>query len=173
MNFKKLAGYFLYNTVAKMLPSSTSRFNIGQQKFRAFCGKLILKECGKNVNIEKGALFCQRASLGDCSGFGKRALIQGEVHIGKNVMMGPDCIIYTQNHRFDDLEKPMIEQGFQKEQPVVIGDDVWIGVRVTILPGVRIGNHTVIAAGAVVTKDIPDYAIAGGVPAKVLKYRNR
>ena len=92
--------------------------------------------------------------------------------MGKNVMMGPDCIIYTQNHRFDDLEKPMIEQGFQKEKPVVIGDDVWIGVRVTILPGVRIGSHTVIAAGAVVTKDIPDYAIAGGVPAKVLKYRN-
>lgn len=57
-------------------------------------------------------------------------------------------------------------------EPVVIGDDVWIGTRVIILPGVKIGNGVIIAAGAVVTKDIPDYAVAGGVPAKVIKYRN-
>lgn len=173
MKIKKLAGYFLYNTVANILPSSTSKIKIGQKKFRAFCGKLILKKCGKNVNIEKGAVFSQRASLGDNSGFGKRAVIQGAVTIGNNVMMGPDCIIYSQNHRFDDLDRPMIEQGFQDEVPVVIGDDVWIGARVTILPGVYVGCHTIIAAGAVVTKDVPDYAIVGGVPAKVLKYRNR
>lgn len=173
MKIKTLFGYVLYNFFAKNLPSATSRLKIGQQKIRGFCGKLILKECGKNVNIEKGAVFSAKASLGNNSGFGKRALIQGEVKVGDNVMMGPDCIIYTQNHRFDDLETPMIEQGFQEEIPVVIGDDVWIGVRVTILPGVHIGNHTVIAAGAVVTKDIPDYAIAGGVPAKVLKFRNQ
>ena len=169
---KKLVGYVLYNALAKHLPSSTSRLKIGQQAIRGLCGKLILKECGRNVNIEKGAVFSAKASLGNNSGIGKRALVQGEVKIGDDVMMGPDCIIYTQNHRFDDLERPMIEQGFQEEVPVEIGDDVWIGVRVTILPGVHIGNHTIIAAGAVVTKDIPDYAIAGGVPAKVLKYRN-
>ncbi len=57
-------------------------------------------------------------------------------------------------------------------EPVVIGDDVWIGTRVIILPGVKIGNGVIFADGAVVTKDIPDYAVAGGVPAKVIKYRN-
>lgn len=54
-------------------------------------------------------------------------------------------------------------------QPITIGNDVWIGGNVTILPGVRIGNNVVIAAGAVVTKDIPDNCLAGGIPAKVLK----
>lgn len=55
---------------------------------------------------------------------------------------------------------------------VVIGNDVWIGMRVIIMPGVKIGNGVVIGAGAVVTKDVPDFAIVGGVPAKIIRYRN-
>ena len=82
-------------------------------------------------------------------------------------MMGPDCIIHTRNHRFDDITKPMNTQGFQEENPVVIGNDVWVGSRVTILPGVIIGNHVIIGAGSIVIKDNPDYAIAAGNPAKV------
>ena len=66
----------------------------------------------------------------------------------------------------------MREQGFYPEEPVIIGDDVWIGGRVIILPGVTIGSHSIIAAGAVVTKDVPEWAIVGGTPAKVLKFRN-
>jgi maltose O-acetyltransferase len=65
----------------------------------------------------------------------------------------------------------MCKQGFEEAKPVYIGDDVWIGGRVTILPGVHIGNGSVVGTGAVVTKDVPDYAVVGGVPAKVLKYR--
>ena len=67
----------------------------------------------------------------------------------------------------------MRQQGPQREEPVVIGNDVWIGSRVTILPGVHIGNGVIIGAGAVVSKDIPDYAIVGGNPARILKYRNK
>ena len=65
----------------------------------------------------------------------------------------------------------MREQGFSEALPVVIGDDVWIGRRAMIMPGVKIGNGVVVAAGAVVTKDVPDFAIVGGVPAKILKIR--
>lgn len=65
------------------------------------------------------------------------------------------------------------EQGFQEEKPVYIGNDVWIGSRVTILPEVKIGNGCVIGAGAIVTKDVPDYAIVGGNPARVIRYRNQ
>ena len=173
MNIKKCIGFFLYNFIAKAMPISNSKINIGQRKFRAFCGRLILKKCGRNVNIEKGAVFSSRVSLGDNSGIGKKAILQGEVIIGDNVLMGPECIIYTRNHCFDRIDIPIREQGYNAEEPVVIGNDVWIGGRVIILPGVHIGNHSIIGAGAVVSKDVPDYAIVAGVPAKVLKYRNK
>ena len=65
----------------------------------------------------------------------------------------------------------MMQQGFEEERPVYIGDDVWIGDRVMILPGVHVGNGSIIAAGAVVTKDVPDHTVVGGVPAKVISIR--
>ncbi len=86
-------------------------------------------------------------------------------------MMGPDVVILTQNHKFDRLDIPMLDQGFKDEQPVTICDDVWIGARVIILPGVTVGKGAIIAAGAVVTKDVPEYAIVGGNPARVIKMR--
>ena len=86
--------------------------------------------------------------------------------------MGEDVTIITRNHRFDRTDIPMMEQGFCEEKPVFIGDDVWIGDKVLILPGVKIGTGCIIAAGAVVTKDIPDYSVAAGVPAKVIKQRS-
>ena len=86
-------------------------------------------------------------------------------------MMGPDCIIYTRNHKIDDVTVPMNTQGNAEEKPVTIGDDVWIGGRVIILPGVKIGSHSVVGAGSVVTKDVPEWSIAAGNPATVKKYR--
>ena len=86
-------------------------------------------------------------------------------------MMGTNCIIYTVNHRFDNLTIPMRLQGNQASLPVIIDDDVWIGGRVTILPGAHIGKGSILAAGAVVTKDVPEFAVVGGNPAKIIKYR--
>ena len=86
-------------------------------------------------------------------------------------MMGPECYIYTRSHSFDRTDIPMMEQGYGEVKPVVIGNDVWIGSRVTIMPGVHIGNGVIIGASAVVTKDVPDYAVVGGSPAKTLKMR--
>ncbi len=63
-------------------------------------------------------------------------------------------------------------QGVKSCEPVIIGDDVWIGTRVIILPGKKIGTGAILGAGAVITKDVPDYAIVGGNPAKIIKYRN-
>lgn len=169
---KKILGLLIYNGFAKYLPTSHTIPKIGQQRLRALCGKLILTKCGKNVNIERNATFSSKVELGDNSGIGIRATISGKCIVGNNVMMGPDCVIYSRNHEFSNLDIPMREQGYKEEKTVVIGDDVWIGGRVIILPGVHIGNHCIIGAGSVVTKDIPDWAIAAGNPAKVIKFRN-
>lgn len=131
----------------------------------------MLSSCGKNVNIEKNAFFSKKVKLGDYSGIGVNAKIYGTCIIGNYVMMGEDCTIITRNHRFDRLDIPMMHQGFEDERPVIIGDDVWIGDRVTILPGVKIGRGSIVATGAVVTHDVPEYSIVGGVPAKVIKRR--
>ena len=168
---KKLIGLTLYHLIGKHLPTSYSFFKIGQKGFRAFCARLILKKCGKNVNVEKKAVFSSKVELGDNSGIGVNALIDGKCTIGNDVMMGPDCIVYTKNHNFSDVNIPMNLQGDNEEKPVYIGDDVWIGARVIILPGVNIGSHSIIGAGAVVTKDVPEGVIVAGNPAVIKKYR--
>ncbi len=164
-------GAVIYYTIGKHLPESSSGIKIGQRAFRAFCGKLMLKSCGKRVNIEHGAVFSARTALGDYSGIGVNARINGTCTIGDYVMMGADVTVITHNHAFDRTDIPMMHQGFEEERPVVIGNDVWIGDKVTILPGVNIGDGSIIGAGAVVTHDVPPYAIVGGVPAKVIRMR--
>lgn len=168
---KYVLGRVLYNLIGVHMPLSFSKYSFGSRKVRALCGKLILEHCGKNVNIEKGASFGKYVSLGDNSGIGINAMISNYVTIGKNVMMGPECMIFTSNHEFSNTEIPMCQQGFSEPRPVCIEDDVWIGARVIILPGVKIGRGSVIGAGSVVTKDVEEYTVVGGNPAKVLKRR--
>lgn len=165
---KKIIGLVLYHSIAKHLPRSSSPLKFG--RIRTFCAKLILTKCGKKVNIEKGAVFSSKITIGNNSGIGVNAYISA-CHIGDDVMMGPYCTIYESNHKFDRTDIPMREQGFTYYDPVEIGNDVWIGGHVTIMPGVKIGNHCVIGACSVVTKDIPDWGIAVGNPAVVKKFR--
>lgn len=133
--------------------------------------KLMLPKCGDNVNIEKNATFSIRTEIGNNSGIGVNAHFYGKVVIGDNVMMAPDCIIYVRNHESSRLDIPMCEQGSTEERPVVIGNDVWIGGRVIILPGVKIGDGAIIGAGSVVTKDVSEYDVVAGNPARVIKNR--
>lgn len=86
--------------------------------------------------------------------------------------MGPDVVMMATSHEFKDLNTPINMQGAKPEEPIVIGDDCWIGTRVIILPGVHLGNKCIVAAGAVVTRSFPDKCIIGGVPAKLLKIRS-
>lgn len=160
-----------YDLIAVHLPASHQKWSFGAKRLRAFCARHMLTSCGENVNVERHARFGRGVTLGDRSGIGINASIGEQTRIGSDVMMGPDCVIYTRNHRFDRLDIPMREQGYGPVEPVVIGDDCWIGGRVTILPGVHIGNGAVIAAGAVVTKDVPPFAVVGGVPAKIIYNR--
>ena len=173
MGMKRYIGKLIYHFLGIHLPGSYSYFGIVGRKLRGFCGRMIIDHCGTNVNIENGARFGSHISLGNNSGIGTNAEISDYVTIGNNVMMGRDCIIYTRNHAFSDLKIPMCMQGFSEPKPVVIDDDVWIGGRVTILPGVHIKTGSIIGAGAVVTKDVEAYTIVGGNPARFLKKRGQ
>lgn len=97
--------------------------------------------------------------------------VDGKIRIGNYVHTGANVMIIAFNHAFDTREVPTIKQDYY-DADIEIGDDVWIGGGSIILAGVTIGKGAIIAAGAVVNSDIPEYAIAGGVPAKVLKYRD-
>lgn len=161
--------FVLYKLTAKWLPIS-QRSSLAK-KIRGFFGKRIASNFGKNVNIERNAVFSPGLKIGNNSGIGIDCEVYGPVTIGDNVMMGPEVVIYTSGHRFDRVDVPMNEQGSTEPREVTIGNDVWIGRRVIIMPGVTIGDGCVIGAGAVVTKDIPAYSVAGGVPAKIIKSR--
>ncbi|MDD3794466.1 MAG: sugar O-acetyltransferase [Lachnospiraceae bacterium] len=111
---------------------------------------------GKNIHVGKHFI----------ANFNVTILDIAPVHIGEHCMIGPNTLISTVGHPMSPAKR---RNHIGIAKPVTIGDDVWIGGNVTILPGVNIGNNVVIAAGAVVTKDIPDNCVAGGIPAKPIK----
>lgn len=111
---------------------------------------------GKNIHVGENFLTNYNVTILDIA----------PVTIGDYVMIGPNTLITTVNHPLSPRKR---REHIGQAQPVTIGRDVWIGANCTILPGVTIGNNVVIAAGAVVTKDVPDNCVVGGVPAKVIR----
>lgn len=168
-NKKKKFFYLLYLILSSWFPLSAH--SDLARKWRLFWAKKVVSHCGNNVNFEKGAKFTPELSIGDNSGVGIKSAINGPVTIGNDVMMGQEVIIYTTRHCDERVDIPMREQGMMPVSKVIIGNDVWIGSRVIILPGVVIGDGCIIGAGAVVTKNIPDYSVVGGVPAKIIRKR--
>lgn len=164
-NKKKKIYYILYSITAKFLPES--RHSKMALCARAFWAKRIIAEMGEFVNVERCAHFTPQVKVGSHSGLGIRCELYGPVSIGNYVMMGPEVIVYTQNHKHEcGIE--FGKQGYEDPAPVSIGNNVWIGRRVMFLPGSGVGNNCVVAAGAVVTKKFSDNVIVGGVPAKII-----
>jgi len=143
-------------------------------KIRALFWKRFVKKMGKNVFIMKSCRLLCPAGIS----FGKSVCINhhcdisghGKLEIGNFVMIAPFVQIITANHGHSDWDKPMMGQPNQPK-PVIIEDDVWIGTHATILPGVTIGHGAIIGANSVVTKNVHPYAIVGGNPANIIKYR--
>lgn len=106
--------------------------------------------------------------IGDHTRIGLHNTIIGPVTIGSHVNLAQGITVTALNHNFEDSEKRIDEQGVSTSA-VVIEDDIWIGANAVVLPGVTIGHHSVVAAGAVVTKDVPPHSLVAGVPAKVIK----
>ena len=106
--------------------------------------------------------------IGDHTRIGLHNTIIGPVDIGNHVNLAQGITVTALNHNFSDTNKRIDEQGVSTN-PVTIEDDVWVGANAVILPGVTIGEHCVVAAGAIVTKDVPPHSLVAGVPAKVIK----
>lgn len=150
-----------------ILPKSYHPLGRIGRRFRYYCASKIVKNIGVGCNIEKGAELQENIKLGDYACIGVKCLVSNYTEIGEHVMMGPECLIYTRNHQFDTSEKKYV--GYTEYKKVIIEDNVWIGARCIILPGVKIGKGSTIGAGSVVTKDIPPYSVAAGNPASIIK----
>ena len=106
--------------------------------------------------------------IGNHTRIGLHNTIIGPVSIGSHVNLAQGITITALNHNFDDSEKRIDQQGISTKE-VVLEDDIWVGANAVILPGVTIGKHAVVAAGAIVTKDVPPHSLVAGVPAKVIR----
>ncbi|WP_432797426.1 acyltransferase [Poriferisphaera sp. WC338] len=133
---------------------------------------------GDQVMIGQRALIaCKggRVEIGDRVGIGRScemvALGENVIRIEEDVMLGPGVNLALTQYHFDDVEKPISKQGYSLKGGNTIGQGAWLGANVLVMDGVTIGKHAIVASGAVVTQDIPDYAIAVGMPAKVLRDR--
>lgn len=157
----KVIYFVIYQLIGRYLPNNDSRITLGAVLIRRILVRGFTGSKSHGLYINKNVTISPTLIIGNNSGIGANSIIGRGTTIGDNVMMGPECYIYTRNHEFSRTDIPMREQGLQDFKPVSIGNDVWIGARVTILPGVKIGNGSIIGAGAVVTKDIPDYALGG------------
>lgn len=130
-------------------------------------------EIGTNVFIHENVLvrsFNYSISIGENTTINRNTVVEGQVTIGANCSIAPNVVIVGQNHNFSDKSQIIKAQG-NSSKGIVIQDDVWIGANASILDGVTIGEGAIVAAGAVVTKDVAPYSIVGGVPAKLLKTR--
>ena len=170
----------LYYGFARFLPKSTAPFvgGLSGRIRRHLCRHIFRRDVGhpcRNLNVEQGAYF----------GNGKSFTVGNNVGIGKNfkslntivtiddyLMMGADVLFLGGGHNMERTDIPMGLQGGKGPTPLHIAGDVWIGARAIVLPGCkRIGHGSVIGAGSVVTHDVPDWAIVGGNPAQVIRYR--
>jgi acetyltransferase-like isoleucine patch superfamily enzyme len=130
------------------------RFSLGQYS---------VVESGACINNAVGDVI-----IGDHTRIGLHNTVIGPVTIGNHVNLAQGITVTALNHNFDNVELRIDEQGVSTN-PVAIADDVWIGANAVVLPGVSIGSHSVVAAGAVVTKDVPAHKLVAGVPAKIIR----
>ena len=133
---------------------------------------------GDRIYIDRGIVLraCEGGSIAIGDDFGANGNVRiiadcgGRIEIGSKVIIGPNTVIRASDHAMDRTDIPIRDQG-HTAGTVSIGDGVWIAANVVVLRGARIGEHAVIGAGSVVTGEIPAYAVAAGVPARVIRQR--
>ncbi|USD62240.1 acyltransferase [Vibrio sp. SCSIO 43140] len=152
MLHSKRLGYWLCNKKFKVFADGAS---VRAGAYAVATDKISL---GRNVVIRPGSMLHADPEPG-----GAEIIIEDDVLIGSSVH------IYLDTHAYDDVSLPIYYQGFYKAESVTLKSGCWIGANAVILPGVTVGKNSVIGAGSVVTKSIPDFCVAVGVPARVVK----
>lgn len=134
-------------------------------------------EMGSNITIMEFSRLCAEdaiLTLGNNIGINSNTTIDascgGNITIGDNVIIAQNVVLRASNHKYSDVNIPIIQQGHIGGR-IIIGNDCWICANAVITPNVKIGDHSIVAAGAVVTKDVEPFAIVGGVPAKMIRKR--
>ncbi|MBS1492653.1 MAG: acyltransferase [Bacteroidetes bacterium] len=163
---------FLYYLIGKHLPNSN--FPLGKlfNSVRVFFAKGFMKSVGNNVTIESSIFWGDGRDIevGDNSQINENCWIRN-CKIGSNVMIAPYVMIMNYGHNIKDINVPMVMQGVRHYPQTIIEDNVWIGARAVILPGIKICSGAVIGAGSVVTKDVEANCVVAGNPAKLIRVR--
>ena len=150
---------YFKSSMYKLCKRKFNSFSVGSEvrpgSYIVGCSKI---DIGKNVIIRPGCRFFAESATHDVT-----------IKIEDNVMLGSLVSIYVNNHRYDQSKVDIIEQGHYPTEPVIIKSGSWIGANCVILPGVTIGENTVIGAGSIVTSSIPDNVVAFGNPARVVQ----
>ncbi|WP_197706834.1 acyltransferase [Sterolibacterium denitrificans] len=161
-----------YRLVAMHLPHSFwpggVLFSTLRRYFLIGMGCRVGQECELEPGIDVG--FRPDLSIGNHCQINQNTSIKS-ARIGNDVMIAPGVVLLDRQHNFSRIDIPMTQQGASLRQLTVIGDDVWLGQNVIVMPGITIGSGVIVGAGSVVTRDLPDWSVAVGVPAKVIRYR--
>lgn len=146
--------------------------------FKSTMNKLCNKKFkyfGKNAEFRAGAyaIYCSQIHIGDNVVIRPNSMLfadeYAQIIIENNVMMGAGIHCYVNNHKYDDIDCPIIEQGYYPSKDIIVKNGSWIGANSILLPGIVIGENSVIGAGSIVTKSVPPYCVAVGNPARVIK----
>jgi len=163
---------FLYYLLGSHLPNSNYPAGNLFSLVRVFFLRLFLSSIGKKIVCESNVFFGdgRDIQIGNNVQINENCWIRN-CRMGNDIMIGPYVMILNYGHITDDASIPMIEQGVRKYKQTVIEDDVWIGARAMILPGIKISKGSIIGAGSIVTKDVAEYSVVAGNPAKFIKSR--
>lgn len=162
----------VYYGLAIHLPEYYLSFGRAARRLRELCARVLLDSVGDWVNIERGVRFGRgaRVSVGNHSGIGRDSVVEALI-VDDYVLIGPELLALSRNHLFPDPDVPVGKQGMTEPSAPHVGYGSWIGARVILLPGVKIGRFCVVGAGSVVTKDVPDRAVVAGNPARIIRMR--
>lgn len=167
----KILALFLYYGIAKHLPNYS--FPGGQiyNWIRIMCLKQIIS-IGKNCRIMRNVYVGNgnNIKIGNNCRINENVRLDNVI-IGNHVMIARESILLGKSHQFKEIEFPMEQQGIANTESIVIENDVWLGLRVIVLPGIKICRGSIIGAGAVLTSNTLQYGIYGGVPAKLIRIR--
>lgn len=165
-DLKRLFWWLVYTVIASQLPS----WWMPSRRLRAYCAHRYAADVALSANINSHARIGWKSTIGPHGGVGAGSILSGEVHIGPHVTMGPYCYFITGDHpippdygTFRDMNST--------HAPIWVEEDVFMGGRVIVLPGVRIGRGAAVGAGSVVTKDVAPGATVVGNPAREIRRR--